>query len=63
MMAFDICSPYPSDYDSAKEDLERTLKWAKRCKSAHGRDDQALFGIVQGGECMKICVLEVPGNL
>lgn len=49
MMAFDICSPYPSDYDSAKEDLERTLKWAKRCKSAHGRDDQALFGIVQGG--------------
>ncbi|HZJ82853.1 MAG TPA: tRNA guanosine(34) transglycosylase Tgt [Clostridia bacterium] len=49
MMAFDICSPYPCDYEDAKKDLERTLKWAKRCKEAHGRDDQALFGIVQGG--------------
>ncbi|NLJ41486.1 MAG: tRNA guanosine(34) transglycosylase Tgt [Clostridiales bacterium] len=49
MMAFDICSPYPHSYDEAKGDLERTLKWAKRCKSAHQRTDQALFGIIQGG--------------
>lgn len=29
---------------------ERTLRWLDRCVRAHGRsDDQALFGIVQGG--------------
>ena len=49
MMAFDICSPYPCDHEDAKKDLERTLKWAKRCKAAHQRGDQALFGIIQGG--------------
>lgn len=49
MMAFDICSPYPCDYDDAKKDLETTLRWAKRCKMAHQREDQALFGIIQGG--------------
>jgi queuine tRNA-ribosyltransferase len=29
--------------------LERTLRWAARCRAAHGRADQLLFGIVQGG--------------
>lgn len=29
--------------------VERTIRWAKRSKEAHGREDQALFGIVQGG--------------
>lgn len=48
-MAFDICSPYPYEYQEAKRDLEITLKWAKRCKEYHHREDQALFGIVQGG--------------
>jgi queuine tRNA-ribosyltransferase len=27
----------------------RTLRWAERCRRAHQRRDQALFGIVQGG--------------
>lgn len=49
IMAFDICSPYPCSYEDAKRDLEITLKWAKRCKAAHQRQDQALFGIIQGG--------------
>lgn len=49
IMAFDICSPYPCSYEDAKKDLEITLKWAKRCKTAHQREDQALFGIIQGG--------------
>ena len=40
---------YPRSYDDAKEDLEITLKWAKGCKDAHQRKDQALFGIIQGG--------------
>lgn len=47
-MAFDVCSPYPCDYDQAKADMERTHRWAERCIKAHTRPDQALFGIVQG---------------
>ncbi|MGF7060800.1 tRNA guanosine(34) transglycosylase Tgt [Brassicibacter mesophilus] len=50
MMAFDECAPYPSDWDYVKNSLERTTRWAKRCKEAHHKPDvQALFGIVQGG--------------
>lgn len=48
-MALDICSPYPYEYNEAARDLEITLDWAKRCKEYHSREDQALFGIVQGG--------------
>jgi queuine tRNA-ribosyltransferase len=48
-MAFDECAPYPSTYEYAREAMERTTAWAQRCKSAHHREDQALFGIVQGG--------------
>lgn len=48
MMAFDVCSPYPCDHDTAKQAMERTHRWAARCKAAKGREDQALFGIVQG---------------
>ena len=47
-MAFDVCSPYPCDYDTAKTNMERTHRWAQRCKVHHTREDQALFGIVQG---------------
>jgi queuine tRNA-ribosyltransferase len=32
-----------------KEAMERTLRWGERCRRAHTRSDQALFGIVQGG--------------
>jgi len=50
IMAFDECIPYPADFDYAKKSLERTTRWAKRCKDAHkDTDKQALFGIVQGG--------------
>ena len=48
-MAFDECPPYPAEYAYVKESLERTTRWAERCKKAHTRKDQALFGIVQGG--------------
>ena len=51
IMSFDECPPYPSTYDYMKNSVERTLRWAQRGKDAHMRaDDQALFGIVQGGE-------------
>ncbi len=51
IMSFDECIPYPATYDYVKDSVERTLRWAKRGLDAHERkDDQALFGIVQGGD-------------
>ncbi len=44
----DECAP-PTDYEYNLQALERTHAWAQRCKAAHHRADQALFGIVQGG--------------
>ena len=49
MMAFDECCPYPSTYEYTKNSMERTTRWAKRCKEAHKTENQALFGIIQGG--------------
>ena len=49
MMCFDECPPSPADFDYVKKSLEMTTRWARRCKEAKTRDDQALFGIVQGG--------------
>lgn len=51
IMSFDECIPYPATREYAKDSMLRTLRWAKRGKDAHKRPhDQALFGIVQGGE-------------
>ncbi|UCE85172.1 MAG: tRNA guanosine(34) transglycosylase Tgt [Deltaproteobacteria bacterium] len=54
-MALDECRPpkrgggsAPVE-DAARAAMERTLRWARRCRTAHRRPDQALFGIVQGG--------------
>jgi len=47
-MAFDVCSPYPCDHKTAEEAMHRTHRWAERCKKHHTRQDQALFGIIQG---------------
>ena len=49
-MSFDECIPYPSEYRYVKDSVDRTLRWAKRGKDAHTRQNQALFGIVQGSE-------------
>ncbi len=49
IMAFDECIPFPATHDYARESLERTLRWAKRCAAAKKETGQALFGIVQGG--------------
>jgi queuine tRNA-ribosyltransferase len=48
VMAFDECTDYPSTHEKAKESMELSMRWAKRCKEAH-KSDSALFGIVQGG--------------
>ena len=51
IMSFDECIPYPASYEYAKSSMERTLRWAERGRNAHSRpDEQALFGIVQGGD-------------
>lgn len=50
MMAFDECAPYPATYEYVKNSMERTTRWAQRCKDHHKDwDRQGLFGIVQGG--------------
>ena len=53
VMAFDECPPRAAPGDDARLRVqlasERTLRWAERCRRAHTRSDQALFGIVQGG--------------
>ncbi len=50
IMSFDECPPYPATYDYMKQSVERTLRWAKRGLDAHQRkNEQALFGICQGG--------------
>jgi queuine tRNA-ribosyltransferase len=49
IMAFDECLPYPCERGYAERSVERTTRWEKRCLEAKTRDDQALFGIVQGG--------------
>ena len=50
MMAFDECAPYGASYDYVQKSMRRTTRWAKRCKEYHkNTQNQALFGIVQGG--------------
>ena len=61
-MSFDECIPWPADYDYVKKSTERTLRWAKRGLDAHKKEDQALFGIVQGGDyedLRKMCAEEL----
>lgn len=70
IMAFDECAPYPAERHYVKNSLQRTTRWAKRCKQAHQNPDrQALFGIIQGGmykdlreqSAQEIIELDFPG--
>jgi len=49
IMCFDECPPAVADREYVERSLALTTRWAKRCKEAHTRPDQLLFGIVQGG--------------
>ncbi|WP_199248276.1 tRNA guanosine(34) transglycosylase Tgt [[Phormidium] sp. ETS-05] len=49
IMAFDECPPYPATRAEVELATARTYRWLKRCMEAHLSDQQALFGIVQGG--------------
>ncbi len=54
MMAFDECTPYPCEYQYAKDSMEMTHRWLKRCLKRFDETDckyghhQSLFPIVQG---------------
>lgn len=50
IFAFDECTSPLSDYEYNQRAMERTHRWAERSLKAHTRKDQALFGIIQGGE-------------
>ncbi len=49
MMCLDTCIPYPADKKTTINSTNLTSRWAKRCRTAHRKKDQLLFGIVQGG--------------
>jgi queuine tRNA-ribosyltransferase len=49
IMCFDECPALPCPPDRMRIAVDRTIRWARACKEAHARGDQALFGIVQGG--------------
>lgn len=50
IMAFDECIPHTADKSYTLQSMQRTARWLERCIEAHKREnDQALFGIVQGG--------------
>ena len=70
IMSFDECPPYPATKKYVADSLKTTLDWAARGKSAHKKtEQQALFGIVQGGiyedlreeSAKKLIEMDFPG--
>jgi queuine tRNA-ribosyltransferase len=68
-MVLDHVVPLPSPAELVQEACERSIRWARRCREAASRDDQAQFAIVQGGldarlraECAaRLADLDFPG--
>ncbi|HBO42377.1 MAG TPA: tRNA guanosine(34) transglycosylase Tgt [Planctomycetaceae bacterium] len=48
-MVLDHVVALPNAPEVVRDAMERTIRWARRCRDAARRADQALFGIVQGG--------------
>lgn len=69
MMCFDECTSYPSSFSEAEEAVRRTTLWAARCQAAQRREDQALWGIIQGStysslrlrSAQELIALDFPG--
>jgi queuine tRNA-ribosyltransferase len=49
IMCLDECPPHDVSPERLRAAVDRTTRWARRCRDAHRRADQALFGIQQGG--------------
>lgn len=76
IMAFDECTPYPCDYNYAKDSIHMTHRWLKRCVDQMEKTEglyghsQALFPIVQGStykdlrlkSAETIASFDMPGN-
>jgi queuine tRNA-ribosyltransferase len=76
IMAFDECTPYPCDYNYAKNSMQLTHRWLARCiarmneTQPHYGYSQALFPIVQGSvykdlrsqSAETIASFNMPGN-
>jgi queuine tRNA-ribosyltransferase len=53
-VCLDECPPHGTPADYLRVAVERTLRWAERCRAAHKRPEQALFAIVQGGTDLEL---------
>jgi queuine tRNA-ribosyltransferase len=49
VMVLDECIGFPAARSDAEQSMERTLRWASRCRDVEPGERRALFGIVQGG--------------
>ncbi len=47
-MVLDECTPYPATHKEAQLSMERSMRWAKRCRQVRQRQELWQFGIVQG---------------
>lgn len=61
VMIFDECASYPATESEARQSMERSLRWARRSKIAHGDNPAALFGIVQGGIYSRLRTISAEG--
>ena len=49
VMCFDECTPFPASRDEVAESMNLSMRWALRSKKGFSRNDNSLFGIIQGG--------------
>tara|TARA_R110002095_G_scaffold207151_1_gene191875 strand:- start:62151 stop:63269 length:1119 start_codon:yes stop_codon:yes gene_type:complete len=63
IMCLDECPPHDVPLEKMQDAVDRTTNWAARCRDAQKRDDQALFGIVQGGTDQKMRERSAEGLL
>jgi len=54
VMIFDDCTPYPATEEQARASMQMSLRWAARCRDAHGDNPSALFAINQGGMYLEL---------
>jgi tRNA-guanine transglycosylase len=65
VLAFDEPTSPLHDAAYTSEAMERTHRWARRCLAVRSRDDQAMYGIVQGGafEELRVASAQFIGRL
>jgi len=63
IMCLDECPPHDVPEEKLKDAVDRTTRWAQRCRDSHSREDQALFGIVQGAVNERMRVRSAEGLL